>query len=100
MADEVNIRLSVTGDAKVRAAFREIQSDLKVSGRVVSEFGNIFRVFGNSTVNGVANSIESAVIGIRAMNSELGKSKAALAGIGAIGFATGAGVGYAAADLF
>lgn len=95
MADEVNIRMRVDG-VQADAAFRRTrenidsigrslrgtQSNLKATGQVFNQFGNLAASLGANELARFVNQIEGSVIAFRSMNAEMGRSRLAAIALG------------------
>lgn len=121
MADELSIRLSITGDTQVDSALRTIMdrltqvqqktegagaanekanntikqtsSSLKGMGQLFNQTGAIIAQFGQYQVAGLINKLEGSFGAARQLNQELEKTKLASFALGAGAFGTGFAIG-------
>lgn len=81
------------------SATKVMNAQMKASGAIISSVGDSFRAFGSVQIAGAISSVEAFVISSRAMQAELGKTKAAMAAIGVAGVALGVSLGGTLYDL-
>lgn len=100
MANVVEITLKgVDQTGPAVAGVRRLSSEMKGLSQTFNQAGIVAALFGNAQLAAVVQNVESSVIATRQMTQELGKSKLAMIGLGAVALSLGASLSGPLGDL-